>query len=301
MKKSFIIFVLLLSLTGCKKNDIRLDEQDKNSDSATTQVVTDDAVDADHLSEDNIQIIDLNMPENSDYLQYRTEFTYGNEYSLPDGRKIIEDKNIYIQDLSGNKVTVIEISEEETEKYAVFWNMIDDNRFCYYIVNHETTGGSGIYNLETGEDFRIDVCEDHSAYVPKTIVNNYLYFTRGFIDSFKGIGRLDLDTYEFTEIDFSHLFENNIYYSGESDISPDGTKIALYRMVSRASEPNGMNEYQVTIYSLDNDKILQSYNFFSENEYVNYQLLYYSENQVYLYASQYGDNPKDHLYIINIG
>lgn len=61
-----------------------------------------------------------------------------------------------------------------------------------------------------------------------------------------------------------------------------------------------MNEYQVAIYSLTEEKILKTYNFFSENDYVNHQLLYYSEKQLYLYVSQYGNNPKDFLYIINL-
>lgn len=61
-----------------------------------------------------------------------------------------------------------------------------------------------------------------------------------------------------------------------------------------------MNEYQVAIYSLTEEKMLETYNFSSENDYINHQLVYYNENQVYLYASQYGDNPKDFLYIINI-
>lgn len=177
--------------------------------------------------------------------------------------------------------------------------MIDDDRFGYYIINHETTGGSGIYNLKTGEDFRIDVCKDHSAYVPKIIVDNYLYFTRGFIDTFKGFGKLNLDTYEFIEIDSSQLF-NDTHYLGEANISPDGTKAAIYGIVSKALSPNEMNEYQVAIYSLTEEKMLETYNFSSENDYINHQLVYYNENQVYLYASQYGDNPKDFLYIINI-
>ncbi len=49
-----------------------------------------------------IKELDLSRLENKTYLQYKKEFTYKNEYSLLDGRKIVEDKNLYLEDLSGN-------------------------------------------------------------------------------------------------------------------------------------------------------------------------------------------------------
>lgn len=265
-----------------------------------TQIETNETTNNLLIQSDNIQKLDLSLSENSTYLQYRKIFSYNNEYVLSDGRKIIEDKNLYLEDLSGNKSVLIEVPEEETEKYVVFWDMIDNNRFCYYIINHETTGISGIYDLEGGDVFHIDVCDDNSAYVPKKVVENYLYFSKGFISDFKGVGKLNLDNYEFIEIDCSPLLDNNIYYLGGPDISPDGTKAAVYGIVSKASKPNELNEFQVAIYSLTEEKILETYNFLSENDYVNHQLLYYSDEQVYLYLSQYGDDPEDFLYIINI-
>ena len=265
-----------------------------------TQIETNETTNNLLIQSDNIQKLDLSLSENSTYLQYRKIFSYNNEYVLSDGRKIIEDKNLYLEDLSGNKSVLIEVPEEETEKYVVFWDMIDNNRFCYYIINHETTGISGIYDLEGGEVFHIDVCDDNSAYVPKKVVENYLYFSKGFISDFKGVGKLNLDNYEFIEIDCSPLLDNNIYYLGGPDISPDGTKAAVYGIVSKASKPNELNEFQVAIYSLTEEKILETYNLLSENDYVNHQLLYYSDEQVYLYLSQYGDDPEDFLYIINI-
>lgn len=304
MKRLFIIIVLFLSLIGCSKNDIPFDEQDTAQSSNYETMAAKSEYTAETNTNpvvslpDNIKELDLSLPENKGYLQYKKEFTYKNEYLLPDGRKIVEDKSLYLEDSSGSREVLIEVPEEETEKYVVFWDMIDDNRFCYYIVNHETTGGSGIYNLENGEDFRIDVCEDHSAYVPKKLVDNYLYFSKGFIADFRGFAKLNLDNYEFTEIDCESKLGNNTYYQG--DISPDLTKAALYRTVSKSSSSNEMNEYQVAIYSLTEEKILKTYNFLSRNDYVNHQLLYYSNDQVYLYASQYGDSPKDFLYIINL-
>lgn len=298
----FVAFITCLFSVSCTRKNGTTQLTNSGQHTEITQIETNETTSASNLliQSDNIQELDLSLTENDVYLKYKKTFSYNNEYILPNGKKIIEDKNLYIEDLSGNRELLIEVSEEETEKYVVFWDIIDNDRFCYYIVNHETTDGSGIYNTKTGEDFRICACKDHSAYVPKIIADNYLYFTRGFINTFKGFGKLNLETYEFIEIDCYPLLDNNIYYWGEPDISPDGTKAAVYRVVSKASKPNEINEYQVAIYSLSEEKILKTYDFVSENDYINQQLVYYSENQVYLYASQYGNDPKDFLYIINI-
>lgn len=302
MKKLVVFVALIMCLFSMSCDNKYGTNQVTSSDQHTeiTQIETNETTNNLLIQSDNIQKLDLSLSENSTYLQYRKIFSYNNEYVLSDGRKIIEDKNLYLEDLSGNKSVLIEVPEEETEKYVVFWDMIDNNRFCYYIINHETTGISGIYDLEGGEVFHIDVCDDNSAYVPKKVVENYLYFSKGFISDFKGVGKLNLDNYEFIEIDCSPLLDNNIYYLGGPDISPDGTKAAVYGIVSKASKPNELNEFQVAIYSLTEEKILETYNFLSENDYVNHQLLYYSDEQVYLYLSQYGDDPEDFLYIINI-
>ena len=302
MKKLVVFVALIMCLFSMSCDNKYGTNQVTSSDQHTeiTQIETNETTNNLLIQSDNIQKLDLSLSENSTYLQYRKIFSYNNEYVLSDGRKIIEDKNLYLEDLSGNKSVLIEVPEEETEKYVVFWDMIDNNRFCYYIINHETTGISGIYDLEGGEVFHIDVCDDNSAYVPKKVVENYLYFSKGFISDFKGVGKLNLDNYEFIEIDCSPLLDNNIYYLGGPDISPDGTKAAGYGIVSKASKPNELNEFQVAIYSLTEEKILETYNFLSENDYVNHQLLYYSDEQVYLYLSQDGDDPEDFLYIINI-
>ena len=302
MKKLVVFVALIMCLFSMSCDNKYGTNQVTSSDQHTeiTQIETNETTNNLLIQSDNIQKLDLSLSENSTYLQYRKIFSYNNEYVLSDGRKIIEDKNLYLEDLSGNKSVLIEVPEEEIEKYVVFWDMIDNNRFCYYIINHETTGISGIYDLEGGEVFHIDVCDDNSAYVPKKVVENYLYFSKGFISDFKGVGKLNLDNYEFIEIDCSPLLDNNIYYLGGPDISPDGTKAAVYGIVSKASKPNELNEFQVAIYSLTEEKILETYNFLSENDYVNHQLLYYSDEQVYLYLSQYGDDPEDFLYIINI-
>lgn len=283
-------------------SDSSSDKQDAEMEAFTsdvTQSMTNDTSMTDDMMND-IQMIDLNLPENSHYLEYYKEFTYGKECFLSDGRKIIEDTNLYLEDLSGNKTALIEVPKEETEKYVVFGEMLDDNRFSYYIVNHESTEDSGVYNLVTCEDFRIDVCEDHSSYVPKKVIDNYLYFSKGFISDFRGIGKLNLDTYEFTEFNCSALLDNDSCYLGSPDFSSDGTTAVVYGIVSQPSEINGLNEYQVAIYSLTDEKVITTYNFFSEHYYVDHQLIYHDDGEVYLYLSQYGDNPQHHLYIIDV-
>ena len=289
-------------------SDSSSDKQDSEMEvftSDVTQSMTDNTsttVDTnvtDNMISD-IQVIDLNLPENSSYLEHYKEFSYENEHILSDGRKIVEDKNLYLEDLSGNKTVILEVPEEEAEKYVLFGEMIDDNRFSYYIVNHETTDSSGVYNLATGEDFRIDACEDHSSYVPEKVIDNYLFFSKGFISQFRGAGKLNLDTYEFTEFDCSALLDNDTGYWGSLDFSSDGTKAAIYGTVSDTSQTNGLNEYQVAIYSLTNEEIIKTYNFVSEYDYVNHQLIFHNDSEIYLYLSQYGDNPQHHLYIIDI-
>ncbi len=305
MKRLLVVTLSLLLCTGCNLSEPSSGKQDSEMEVLTsdvTQSMTNDTGTTDNTSMTNdmmndIQVIDLNLPVNSNYLEYYKEFTYGNEYFLSDGRKIIEDTNLYLEDLSGNKTAILEVPKEETEKYVVFGEMIDDNRFSYYIINHESTEGSGVYNLATGEDFRIDVCEDHSSYTPVKVIDNYLYFSKGFISDFRGIGKLNLDTYEFTEYDCSALLNSDTYYLGSPAFSHDGTKAAVYGIVSVPSEKK---EYQVAIYSLADEKVISTYNFISEHDYVNHQLIFHNDSEVYLYLSQYGDNPQHHLYIIDV-
>ena len=172
MKKLVVFVALIMCLFSMSCDNKYGTNQVTSSDQHTeiTQIETNETTNNLLIQSDNIQKLDLSLSENSTYLQYRKIFSYNNEYVLSDGRKIIEDKNLYLEDLSGNKSVLIEVPEEETEKYVVFWDMIDNNRFCYYIINHETTGISGIYDLEGGEVFHIDVCDDNSAYVPKKVV-----------------------------------------------------------------------------------------------------------------------------------
>ena len=159
VKRLLVVTLSLFLCTGCNSSEQSSNKQDSEIETFTSDVTqsttgnTSTTVDTSVTDDttNNIQIIDLNLPENSNYLEYYKEFTYGNEHTLSDGRKIVEDTNLYLEDLSGNKTAILEVPEEETEKYVVFGEMIDDNRFSYYIAYHESIDGSGVYNLENGE------------------------------------------------------------------------------------------------------------------------------------------------------
>lgn len=321
--KKYIIIMLVLILTGCadessKKSEVIETEVSKtvittNIQNETVEETTEAAelTTENDILPDNIEKIDLSLPENSKYTKDLGEFTYNEEYELPDRRKIVEDKSIYLEELSGERTTLIEIPEEYTEQYAVFCDMIDENRFYYYIIWHESTAGTGIYNLETSEDFRIDKTEDQKYhYVPYKIIGNSLLLKKWKIADCGGLAKLDLDSYEVTEFKCSFM-ESDKNYSAV-DFSADGTKAAMYKRNKIAKNTNDMNEYKIIIYSIDNDSVLDNYVFSSKNDYINYKILYYSENQIYFYAYYFEDHPKSfqeasenkyepkcNLYIIN--
>lgn len=302
--KKLTILLLLILCTGCSNNPVSNNELMKSSTvesstlSATEKYV--ENTEPDYNTSSDITFIDLSLPENSSYMEHYEEFSYGNEYTLSDGRKIIEDINLYLVDKNGNKNAVIEIPEEDTQKCAVFCDMIDENRFAYYIINHETIDYSGIYNLETGENHRIKPCEDGSVFIPEKTADNYLYFSKGFISDFRGVGKLNLDTLEFNEIDCSSLLDNEINYLGNPCFSTDGTDIVVYGKITDTSQVNEMNNYQLVIFSLTDNKVVETYEFSSKCNYVNHQIVYHSANEVYLYLFQYGDDPQTHLYIIDL-
>lgn len=299
---TMIIFCCML-LTGCNSSNITESsaiEKFLETEIAAeiTTEIAEPVTETDSILSDNIQEINLKLPENSAYLNLVKKFTYNEEYELPDGRKIVEDKSIYLEETSGERTVLIEIPEEQTQQYAVFCDMIDSNRFYYYIIWHESTAGMGIYNLETGEDFRIDKSEDGWHYIPKKVIGNNLLLVKSKIASCGGIARLSLDNYEITDFECSFMKDDKNY--SFLDFSPDGNKAALFKRAKAAENENDMNEYTISIYSLYDDKILNQYTFKSKHNYINYRLLYYSENQVYLYVYQYGEFPKNYLYIIDL-
>lgn len=299
MKKSGIIIMICCALvTGCNTQS--------NSESATTETVEkisetqtettesiEFATEPDSILSENIQEIDLEQPENSGYLQYVKESAYSNEYELPDGRKIVEDGSIYLEESSGERTVLIEMPPES---YIQFY-MIDNSRFYYYIIKgFDVSGGTGVYNIETGYDFRIDAGDDYTSYYPDKVIDNYLYFSLGKHTVFSGFGKLNLDTFEVETLVYPE-FDNSNYTWLKTDVCPDGTKAAVYS--KSTGRTNDMIEYRVDICSLTEEKVLHTYSFFSRNDYILKQLTY-SDNNVYLSVKTFESNPENYLYIVDI-
>ena len=97
MKKVVIITFILFCLFATSCDNMTDSEFDVPSIERSTNLIEYSTP----TVSDNIDEIDLSLPENSSYLQYKKEFSYNNQYPLSDGRKIIEDKNLYIEELSG--------------------------------------------------------------------------------------------------------------------------------------------------------------------------------------------------------
>lgn len=300
VKLLVFIIICFMFITGCNtESSAELNEAKAETENLTETVAeTTEVTEPDSILCDNIQEIDLDKPENSKYLQYVREFTYNEEYELPDGSKIIEDKNLYLEEQSGKRTALIEVPDEQTEKYVKFCDMIDDNRFYYYIIWHESTAGTGIYNLATGEDFRIDKSEDNWHYIPVKVIGNNLLLKKCKIATCGGLAKLDLDSYEVTDFKCSFMTSDKNY--SNVDFSFDGTKAAMYKRTGIAKNENDMNEYTISIYYLNDDKILNNYIIRSKNDYINYRVLYYNDSQIYFYAFQYGEDPKNYLYIIDL-
>lgn len=316
MKKYLLIIFCSLILTGCANESINKSEKKETVVTTDLQVETiNDTMEIIELTEENevlpnnIKKVDLSLPENSKYIKSLDEFTYNKEYELSDGRKIVEDKCIYLEEPFEERTILVDIINDQ--QYAVFCGMIDENRFYYYIIEHESTAGMGIYNLETQEDFRIDKTEDNIYhYVPRKIIGNSLLLEKCKIATCGGWSRIDLDSYEVT--DFKCTFMQTESNYSAVDFSSDGTKAALYKRNKIAKNANEMNEYKISIYSVDEDKEIDSYIFSSKNNYINHRL-YYNEDNIYFYAyyfddhpknfaeaSQYIDEPIANLYIINL-
>jgi len=268
---------------------------------------------------DNVREIDLNLVENSEFLQYNPrksyqpgEFAtdgYGHSWRniMISGERMIaegateESGYLYLVEDSGEKKMLVSASCDDYPgniPYLLFGDMIDENQFYYIVAIHETTAGFGIYDLATGKDYRMD-----GDYIPVKAIDNYLMLENGFISDIRGFGKLNLDNYHLIETDFLSWQEQDkseFLYFGGVDFSPDGTKAAIYA-VSKTNGVRDVNEYQLLIYSIAEERVLQTYNFFSINEYVNHSLVYLNEEQVFIFAfrATYSDS-QDYLYIIDL-
>lgn len=294
MKKFLLILCSVILLTGCA---------DKTSESSTSEIIpestTELQTEAPTVAEtmpsvteisDNIRLYDLTNSENSDYLKYLTEFSYGNDYEMSGYGKISEENgNIYLENLSGERTALIELPVESETVYVVISCIIDDSRFAYNIIQEDASLGCGVYNLANGEDFRIESAEK-CHYFPQKVSGDYLILTRGFIADMYGYSKLNLKTFEITDVDSKYIPQEQ--RTPSVAFSPDGRTAAV---VSGKSEDG---EYIVTLFSVDDDTKVAEYKFSSENEYKSFNLEFASKYELYVYATD--ESGYNYLYAIDI-
>lgn len=309
MKKITAVFLAALLLAGCSANN----ESEKSSDipmeiqSETTSVTTEGSIEElttealtnetpPNVTNSNIQELDLSMPENSGYSQYDVENMDKREFEVPDfGTLICENGNITLLSESNEINGLIGLPVESETVYVTIGSIIDSSRFSYTIHQEDANLGCGVYNLATGEDFRIEPAEGHIGYYPKCISGDYLILSRVRIADFYGYSRLNLNTYELEDIPSALFMERR--YTVCDAFSPDGKFVAnIFADRSGGVE----NIYTVSLISIETGDLLEEYTFSSENNYVNFPMKFVSENELYVYANQYDPDEKHFLYIIDL-
>ena len=296
MKKFLLILCSVFLLTSCTAKNSESSISESTSET-TVEATTAKPTESENILPvteiaDNIKLYDLTFSENKEYLQNHKEFSYGNEYEIS-GRKISEENgNIYLENLSGERTALIELPVESETVYVVISCIIDDNRFAYNIIQEDASLGCGVYNLFNNEDFHIESTE-RCHYFPQEVSGDYLILTRGFIADFYGYSKLNLKTFELTDID-TDFIENKRYlpciaFSSDMKIT-----------ANISSDYSENPEYTVTLFSLENEKVTEEYKFSSENRYVNFDLKFVSDNKLYIYALKEGDSEFNYLYVINL-
>lgn len=247
------------------------------------------------LSDSSVTELDLSLNENKEYRRLEEEYSGGGEFEMAGWGKIIDDEELWLETESVERSLLIRIPEDNSQMNAEYRGKIDDDRFYYFIVNHEFIAGAGVYDLSKGEDFRLPYESGEANYVPVESVGDSLILFKSRKDELCGYAKLDLETYELTDFDLS--LDPDMYQLSCIDISPDGSAAAN---ISVGEKDGSFRKYAVSLYSFETEKLIKQYVFYSENDYVNFKLDFVTDNQLYVYAYQYGGNPKEMLYTINI-
>ncbi|MCM1007200.1 MAG: DUF5050 domain-containing protein [Ruminococcus flavefaciens] len=309
MKKITAVFLAALLLAGCssddkseESSDISLEIQsettsataERSIEELTTEALTNETPPT--VMNIHIQELDLSLPENSAYSQYDEENLSKSEFEVPDfGTLICENGNITLLSATNEINGLIDLPVESETVYVTIGSIIDNSRFSYTIHQEDANLGCGVYDLKTGEDFRIEPAEGHIGYYPKCVSGDYLIMSRVRIADFYGYSRLNLNTYELEDISDS-LFKDRRYTVCDA-FSPDG-KFFANIFVDRSGSLE--NVYTVSLISIETGELLEEYTFSSENDYVNFSMKFVSENELYVYADQYHPAEKKFLYIIDL-
>lgn len=300
MKKFLLLtFCTVLMLSGCTSYST---ESRSTAEETASEINTETAVSSEIIEEsvldipvvmpvteisDNIKLYDLSFPEN---IEYRSENKVrGVSYEMPEYGKIIEkDRNICLENSSGETDALIELPFDYETVYAMINFVIDDSRFAYIINQEDFSLGCGVYNLADGSDFRIKPLE-RCCYFPQYVSGEYLILSRGFINEHYGYSKLDLNTFELTDIDSQYILENMWTNAAFAD---DGKTAAAI------SQRNADGEYTVTLFSLSDDKKINEYIFVSDKEYISFTLEFVLNNKLYVYVTDNEFN--NYLYVIDV-
>lgn len=296
MKKFLLILCSVFLLTGCtaKSPESSVTESTAETTAETTTTKPAEPENISPVTEiaDNIKLYDLTFSENKEYLKYLTEFSYGKEYEMSGGKISEENGNIYFENFSGGRTALIELPVESETIYVVISCIIDDKRFAYNIIQEDASLGCGVYNLLNNEDFRIE-SKEKCHYFPQKVSGDYLILTRGFIADFYGYSKLNLKTFELTDIN-TDFIENKRYL-------PCMAFSSDMKMTANISADYSANpEYTITLFSLENEEATEEYKFSSESRYINFDLKFVSDNKLYVYALKEGDSEFNYLYVINL-
>lgn len=299
MKKLLLILFSGILLTGCSDKFIGSGISEVSAENLTelqTEIPTEPETELPVTEiSDNIRLYNLELPENKEYCQ--KNLVVGLSYEMLGYGTITEkNKGIILETSSGEQKELISTDDYDGFVYADIKCRIDDSRFVYRITAEESIIECGVYNLETGEKFSIENNTGYTnySYYPQYMAGNYLILYKGRTYSDKNFcySRLNLDTFELTDIDSEYISKEQCTPSVA--FSQDG------KTASVVSEKNGNGEYIVTLFSVDDDIKTAEYKFCSDNEYKNFDLKFVSENQLYIYAHKKDDIGNNYLYVIDI-
>ena len=296
MKKFLLILCSVFLLTGCSDKTSESSISDINSESQAesqteTPVESENELPVTEIA-DNIKLYDLTFPENKEYLQDSQEFPYIKEYEMSSGKILAENGNIYFENFFGDRTALIELPAESETVYVVINCIIDRYQFAYSIIQEDSSLGCGVYDLASNEDFRIENT-DRCRYFPQKVSGDYLILTRGFIADFYGYSKLNLKTFELTDIN-TDFIENKRY------LPCTAFSVDMKTTANISADYSEVPEYIVTLFSLENEKVIEEYKFSSKNKYTNFDLKFVSDNKLYIYALKEGDSEFNYLYAIDI-
>ena len=291
--------------------------------STTSPITTEQSKEPFIQLSENIREYDLDLPENSAYLKYKYDYISKNRMSkteaelqkhpISGGRTILEDYentgNLYLIESDGSMKLLLEGYRNPDDLYqksgvtVCFWNMVSENKFAYHISQYEAQNSFGVYDLETGKDHRITGKSGHyNGWYARAVVNNEVLFVHEDASAYStdfvcGIGKINLDTFTFSEIDLAPL-RNELGGITEIAFLPDGIRAVLLTEFKDSDWINAP-DYRIYTYSLTEQKILQTYILKPESKHVPQYIYHCTNEQVFIFSDGY-EKDQGRLYMIDL-